>query len=166
MCVFFVGAFTPHPIGLILFCGMTIYFLSPIIFNLLKPIARDAVIMRNQAKLMPFIEKADIAKSTLKTINQEYKSAWEAVCETHESYPPDWKDRREKVLSRDGYECSVCGYPNGFKRKSRDLHVHHIIPLYKGGTNSLNNLTTLCHVCHRNVDKKHSRIRKNKKRKR
>jgi len=75
-------------------------------------------------------------------------------------YPPDWSQRRSAVLSRDGNKCLQCGYPDGFKRRSRELHVHHRVPVSRGGTHSLDNLVTLCHICHRGLDSAHSGVRK------
>jgi len=53
---------------------------------------------------------------------------------------------RVKILSRDSFRCVFCG-----KSPATDigvkLHVDHIIPFSKGGTNSLDNLQTLCQDC-------------------
>ena len=51
---------------------------------------------------------------------------------------------RAKVLSRDNYACVDCG------RTAQDgvkLHVHHIIPFSKGGSDELSNLATNCDAC-------------------
>ena len=45
------------------------------------------------------------------------------------------------VLERDGYKCVKCG-------TNDTLHVHHIVHRSDGGTNSINNLVTLCQNCH------------------
>lgn len=47
-----------------------------------------------------------------------------------------------KVKKRDGYVCQKCG-------KDSSLEVHHIKPLFCGGDNSMENLITLCHGCHK-----------------
>ncbi len=57
------------------------------------------------------------------------------------SYPPDWEKRRRQVIERDGEQCSECG--NG-----GHLHLHHIKPLSKGGSNKISNLKLLCENCH------------------
>ena len=62
-------------------------------------------------------------------------------------YPSDWDRRRKRAYRRDNYECEVCGARGG-PRGNAELHAHHIIPKSNGGSNSLNNLTTLCHYCH------------------
>ena len=51
---------------------------------------------------------------------------------------------RVQVLDRDNSTCQLCGatIADGVK-----LHVDHIVPLSKGGTNELDNLQTLCQDC-------------------
>ena len=53
-----------------------------------------------------------------------------------------WRRLREQVLARDLYTCQVC------KLISDQLEVDHIIPLSKGGDDSMLNLQTLCSICH------------------
>jgi 5-methylcytosine-specific restriction endonuclease McrA len=54
------------------------------------------------------------------------------------------KNRRAKILWRDRYTCQKC--------KSKDiLQVHHIIQRSKGGTDTLQNLLTLCESCHKDL---------------
>jgi len=48
---------------------------------------------------------------------------------------------RREVYRRDGYRCALCD-------SSRHLQVHHAIPRGKGGSNSIQNLITLCDRCH------------------
>lgn len=50
---------------------------------------------------------------------------------------------RHQVFQRDGYRCRECGATN----KQTRLHVDHIKPVSKGGTNDLSNLQTLCEAC-------------------
>ena len=52
---------------------------------------------------------------------------------------------RHQVFQRDGYRCRECGATN----KQTRLHVDHIKPVAKGGTNDLSNLQTLCEACNR-----------------
>lgn len=49
------------------------------------------------------------------------------------------------VLHRDGYQCREC------KTKKSKLYVHHIIFKSQGGTNTPDNLITLCASCHDKV---------------
>jgi len=53
---------------------------------------------------------------------------------------------RSEVLNRDNYRCTDCG------ASPRDddtvkLHIHHIIPVSKGGETEIKNLTTNCSNC-------------------
>jgi 5-methylcytosine-specific restriction endonuclease McrA len=127
---------------------------------------RNIVIQRNHKRLRPFEERANNAKQKLRQINQSYNDEWVSTCEIFNGYPPDWKDRCAMAKSRDGFVCTECGYPAGSQRRTRELQVHHIIPISEGGTNDLNNLITLCHICHRKVDSKHHGVRKLRSRRR
>lgn len=57
-------------------------------------------------------------------------------------YPPDWEERQKQCLARDGYKCRVCG-------KAKMLHIHHVKPISYGGIHGLQNLITLCNLCHK-----------------
>jgi len=50
---------------------------------------------------------------------------------------------RHEVFKRDNYKCVECGV----SKDERCLHVDHIIPISRGGTDELDNLQTLCVVC-------------------
>lgn len=51
---------------------------------------------------------------------------------------------RLNVLERDDYRCQMCGrtVEDGVK-----LHIDHIVPVSKGGSNDIDNLQVLCHKC-------------------
>lgn len=53
--------------------------------------------------------------------------------------------KRFFVLKRDGFTCKICG-ANGPGVK---LEVDHIVPVAEGGSDSLDNLQTLCFECNR-----------------
>ncbi|MBI2513480.1 MAG: HNH endonuclease [Opitutae bacterium] len=53
----------------------------------------------------------------------------------------EWQSIKRQVRTRDGGRCSICG-------STTLLHVDHIVPLSKGGSNSTSNLQTLCKRCH------------------
>lgn len=52
---------------------------------------------------------------------------------------------REAVFVRDHYTCQCCGKTI---KEAVILHSHHIVPRSKGGSDSVNNLLTVCHNCH------------------
>ena len=54
----------------------------------------------------------------------------------------EYRKARELSLIRDGYVCTEC-------ESTEHLECHHVLPLCKGGDNSLSNLQTLCHSDHR-----------------
>lgn len=56
------------------------------------------------------------------------------------------KSIKIEVYKRDNYRCVECG-----KGKEVGLHVHHIIPYSKGGTDEMWNLATLCKSCNRSI---------------
>lgn len=55
---------------------------------------------------------------------------------------------RKAVILRDGCVCKECGKSN------RRLEVHHIRPRRLNGSNTLNNLITLCESCHQKTEGK------------
>jgi hypothetical protein len=97
--------------------------------------------------------------SKLVALRNTYNAQYERLCVLCKTYPPDWDLRRYNVLARDGNRCTKCGWPSGYSRKRRELHVHHVKSLAAGGDNSEPNLVTLCHICHREVDRYHARIK-------
>jgi hypothetical protein len=54
-----------------------------------------------------------------------------------------WKRARTEVLRRDGIRCVLCG--------GIASHIHHIYPVHAGGTDSPDNLISLCKMCHRYI---------------
>ena len=61
-------------------------------------------------------------------------------------YGPNYgyENTRAMILDRDNYTCQICKN----KRKDSKLDVHHLIFRSNGGSNTEDNLTTLCHSCH------------------
>lgn len=51
---------------------------------------------------------------------------------------------RRKVLERDNFMCRVCGVS---RQDGAILHVDHIYPVSKGGSNEMPNLRVLCRDC-------------------
>ena len=59
----------------------------------------------------------------------------------------DFYNVKQFVLARDGHTCQK----SSCKKKDSELHVHHIVFRSNGGTNSPDNLITLCKTCHDNL---------------
>jgi 5-methylcytosine-specific restriction endonuclease McrA len=66
---------------------------------------------------------------------------------TKEAYGSDWQFLSNQVRDRSTWSCSRCG--KSCADSKHLLHSHHIIPLSKGGANSLANLVALCVDCHK-----------------
>ncbi len=72
-----------------------------------------------------------------------------------------WKRISSAVLVRDSYACRVCGKSSlsdlSTAKGTRQMHfavqVHHIAPRKDGGSDSFENLITLCEECHRRTFK-------------
>ncbi|MBI4063986.1 MAG: RecQ family ATP-dependent DNA helicase [Elusimicrobia bacterium] len=60
---------------------------------------------------------------------------------TLSKYPNNWNEIRRLVLGRDQNRCVRCGAPD-------HLHVHHIVPISRGGKHDPSNLIALCERCH------------------
>ncbi|RPH74554.1 HNH endonuclease [bacterium] len=54
-----------------------------------------------------------------------------------------WLQARKRIVARDNHTCQKCGF-NG-----KRLHVHHVEFKRNGGTETDDNLVTLCPHCHR-----------------
>ena len=54
----------------------------------------------------------------------------------------NYYNKRYYVFNRDGFTCQCC------KKRSDRLKLHHIVYRSKGGTDSVNNLITVCETCH------------------
>lgn len=52
---------------------------------------------------------------------------------------------RKATIIRDNNTCQMC------KKKNTQMEVHHIVPKRLNGSNSINNLITLCKSCHKKV---------------
>ncbi len=57
-----------------------------------------------------------------------------------------WRHRARQVKERDAYQCQICGDRKG--DPYCQLHSHHIVPRSKGGSDDLENLITICDLCH------------------
>ena len=87
-------------------------------------------------KLHIEVAKFDIAK----LINPEIKGIEYQQGNTYGFY-----NDRYYVFSRDNYECQVCGCKGS---KENPLHTHHKIFQSRGGSDSADNIVTVCTKCH------------------
>jgi len=62
-----------------------------------------------------------------------------------------YQNLKQFILKRDNYTCQSCKKRT---KKNIELHVHHIVFKSNGGTDTKNNLITLCKICH---DKLHQK---------
>lgn len=105
----------------------------------------------HHSKLMTGRERSEEYKSHMSEVMSGENCYWYGV--TGEDHPGwrggekdcqnwrsshEWLQVREEALKRDNNECQDC-------KQSKDLHVHHIKPVSKGGKKfKLDNLITLC----------------------
>ena len=72
---------------------------------------------------------------------------WKHTKTRHErGYGNDWYKLKGKALKRDNYLCQVCE-DIGVITAAKE--VDHIIPKSEGGTDSLDNLQSICVECHK-----------------
>jgi len=57
---------------------------------------------------------------------------------------------KQEILKRDNFTCKKCG----FRGKETELEIHHIIPKFEGGKDMIENLVTLCSICHKHAPDK------------
>lgn len=93
-----------------------------------------------------FIRWAAIQRMTYQDdIDDEYREFQEEIMNKR-LYNTDnklWKRISKEVFVRDNYTCKYCGQVGGL------LEVDHVVPISKGGTNEIENLTTSCRRCNR-----------------
>ncbi len=70
------------------------------------------------------------------------KDILEQIYDYYPDYPPDWEDRKKIKLLEMKWKCEKCW------RFLKEKHLHHIRPLWKGGSNKLTNLLLICERCH------------------
>lgn len=63
-----------------------------------------------------------------------------------------WKERRRRILARDGFKCVLCG-------SGINLNVHHLTYINKGHEED-DDLVTLCQKCHEKVHKEDIKTKK------
>ena len=75
---------------------------------------------------------------------EKVKSVLTALYDHLPCWPPDWDERKRRVIRENGSICSHCD-------EEQDVCLLHDIPVFEGGTNELENLTLICATCYRSV---------------
>lgn len=71
-----------------------------------------------------------------------------------EKYSPDRDRLRERVYERDEHRCQHCGR-HSRPRGSAELHIRHVVPRPRGGSDHPRNLLTLCRKCDDRIHEQH-----------
>jgi 5-methylcytosine-specific restriction protein A len=66
------------------------------------------------------------------------------VAEIRHANPRIGRKIKSLVLIRDEFKCRQCGQPSSPKTR---LTIDHVVPLSRGGANTIRNLQTLCEWC-------------------
>lgn len=82
--------------------------------------------------------------------SQPHIQLLELIYDVYPGYPPDWDERRAKILRERGAVCGKC-------RSRSSVQLHHEIRLGAGGSNEASNLIVLCADCHEK-EHRHSRV--------
>ena len=59
-----------------------------------------------------------------------------------------WSAKQNQVAHKQDYKCPIC---KQLLYNNEELHLHHIVPKYKGGKDTLNNLVWVHLFCHHKV---------------
>jgi 5-methylcytosine-specific restriction endonuclease McrA len=78
---------------------------------------------------------------------REQEQLWHHNAQERASLQMAYSLVRDQVLKRDKNSCRMCG-----AKRPTPFHVHHILKRRKGGTDTLDNLITVCAGCHKKVD--------------
>lgn len=94
------------------------------------------------------VEDSDVMpEDKIKTLSSELKKLKGILTTIYDffpSFPPDWEERRQHLIQRNGSICSSCD-------EEQHLYLIHEIPLNEGGTNELQNLELICRACHESM---------------
>jgi 5-methylcytosine-specific restriction endonuclease McrA len=114
-------------------------------------------IQDRKSRLLSETSKEEVERGKTQNSIEEIENILLPIYDYWPSYPPDWKKRSAEVRVRDGM-CKKCRFKIRLSsvkkkgRRDREMHIHHIIPIAKGGNHKIENLILLCERCHK---KKH-----------
>jgi len=83
-----------------------------------------------------------IYKSDIRNLDKQLMSLYDYWMD----YPPDMVGRRQSLIEEINY-CEECG------ESTYRLHIHHKLPVSKGGSHKRDNLKVLCEDCHQSKHK-------------
>lgn len=114
--------------------------------------ASDEGLTEDEIKSLAF-NAADLEEVDSEDFN-ELKDEGDNI-EGFKPHKQDYKERerldptlRKSVLARDKNTCKICEIISG-QEFTEVLDVHHIVEVYLGGDDSIDNLITACTVCHK-----------------
>lgn len=104
---------------------------------------RRAVVLVERGKA-EVIDRLDRAKALLRTVSGDYDvpSVIRMVYFIRRPRPVMRLSRRE-VFNRDRFMCQYCGRRTALK----DLTLDHVVPRFRGGRHTWENLVSACRVC-------------------
>lgn len=72
---------------------------------------------------------------------------------------PGWEDQRWQALQRDGWTCQQCG--TGLSKANAEVHHERASTGYSnpGDANRLENLTSLCERCHKEIESERTHVK-------
>ena len=90
------------------------------------------------------VPAAETESEDLRTKLEKLKSVLTALYDHLPCWPPDWDERKRRVIKENGSLCSSCG-------EEQDVYLVHDIPVFEGGTNELDTLRLVCAACYRSM---------------
>jgi len=99
----------------------------------------------NKTDIQKLMSEISALDNGLKKLKRLIEHETNIITKLHDYWlekPPDWDLRKDIVKDNAAHCCQRCG------RKYGEKHVHHIIPISKGGNHRLDNLEYLCVKCH------------------
>ena len=105
-------------------------------------------------ELSEYKSTADKIKIVAENEISSTKALLRSIYDYWPGYPPDWDERRDELEKAVGERCQGCRFIKYRPRRTderRYFHVHHRIPISKGGSHKIDNLKYLCSKCHQKV---------------
>tara|TARA_B100002003_G_C13928815_1_gene451284 strand:- start:100 stop:765 length:666 start_codon:yes stop_codon:yes gene_type:complete len=107
-----------------------------------------SVFRRSKVNIPQIESKIGSQDAELLDLNEALEVNQQKIYNLHsfwQTYPPDWEGRKKAVREKTYNLCEYCGTEHG------ERHVHHKIPISKGGNHNLSNLEYICVDCHSEV---------------